>query len=60
MIDGAQIINWTKYTRFDDDKNETDESFAVACMINVGDPIATEVHFYENMIEIESMYDEGL
>ena len=60
MVDGAQIINWAKYTLYDNNGEETDESYAVACIITIGSPSDTEVHFYENMIDIESMDDAEL
>lgn len=60
MVDGAQIINWAKYTLYDNDGNETEESYAVACIITVGDAEATEVRFYSNMLDIESMDDTEL
>lgn len=60
MVDGAYIINWAKYTLWGNNGEETDESYAVACIITIGDPSATVVYFYENMIDIESMDDAEL
>ena len=60
MVDGAQIINWAKYTLYGNDGAETEESYAVACIITVGDSSATEVHFYSDVIDIESMDDAEL
>ena len=61
MIQGAKIINWAKYTLYDHDGQLIeDESYAVACIITVGDIEATEVKNYENVINIESMDDAEL
>ena len=60
MIAGAKIINWAKYTLYDNEGELTDESYAVACIITVGDIVATEVKNYENVINIESMDDVEL
>jgi hypothetical protein len=60
MVDGAYLINWAKYTLYGNDGTETDESYAVACIITVGSPADTEVRFYENVIEIQSMDDAAL
>ena len=60
-LEGATIINWAKYTLLDLDFNEVaGESYAVACIIHVGDVNATEVKFYENTAEIETMDDVEL
>ena len=58
FIDGAQIINWAKYTLHDNEGEEVEgESYAVACIITVGDPDATEVRFFEDVADIETMDD---
>ena len=60
MVDGAKLINWAKYTLWDSKGEETDESYAVACIITIGDTSATEVHFYDKMLDVNSMDDEEL
>ena len=59
-VEGATIINWAKYTLYDDAWNETEESYAVACIIEVGNVDATAVKFYENTADISSMDDDEL
>jgi hypothetical protein len=60
MTNSSKIINWAKYTLYDNEGEETEESYAVACVITVGDKNSTEVHFYAKTMDIESMDDAAL
>ena len=60
LVSGAEVIQWAKYTLYDNEGNATDVSYAVGCSSIIGDQNATTVKTYENTLDIESMDDDAL
>lgn len=61
FLDGAEITSWVKYTFIDDmGVVVEEESYAVACIVTVGDPEATQVRFFENTFDIVNLDDAAL
>ena len=53
---GDQLIQWAKYTQVDPTTGEnTENSFAVACVSTIGYPESTEVFTYENVAPFEDL-----